>query len=721
LRSRRSLEPKRSLLTASVLAVSCAMNAPFTKTVVEPRRPAVAVSERAPPSSMSNALPEDEKGVAGAPLDETAFDFEPDVGDDVSPLIDGAPLPGGRIVRSLEPYLEMRRARLASASANGDHLLVLTRLAETVQAHLVEQPLGMRRQVTFGHQPVQQASFMPGTTNRITYRVDGDGDENYQIVDLDLDSRARRLLTDGQSRHGPFRWGLEGKRIAYAGSARNGVDMDLYVLDTFGSDPPEPTLIREGVWLPLRWSKDGKRLLLREFRAKTESTVSVFDTESHRVIPLEESSDGTVHEAAIFAPTTPRVVYVIAMRGGDDVKALWRHDMNTGAWERLTNSPWDVEEMSLSSDGKVLAYTINEGGYSILGAFDVEKRKARIISGLSRGVITGLRFIGRKRRLAFDFSAETRPTDVFTLDVGTDQLTQWTRSETGGVPSAAFVAPDHVQYPSFDGLKIPALVYRPAAPGPHPVLVWIHGGPEEQTRAVFDPIIQYFAGRMRVAVVAPNLRGSDGYGRHFMSLDDGVRRQDAIKDVGALLNWINSEPSLDGKRVGIYGASYGGFVSMAALAAFGDRFKAGCDLVGISNLVTFLEETTAARRTLRRREYGDEREPDVRRALLAVSPLTNAARIQSPLLVAHGENDPRVPRAEAERIVEEVRRHGVDVWYMLARGEGHRLRKRRNRDTFYRLMVTFFAKYLLEPAEAPRGGSNGEASSAAAPDAGAPL
>jgi dipeptidyl aminopeptidase/acylaminoacyl peptidase len=285
--------------------------------------------------------------------------------------------------------------------------------------------------------------------------------------------------------------------------------------------------------------------------------------------------------------------------------------------------------------------------------------------------------------------------DAFTYDLNTSEQQRWTRSETGGVPPGLFIEAQPVRFKSFDGLEVPAFLYQPQGEGPFPTLVWVHGGPEGQSRPGFDPIIQYFAGRLGIAVVAPNIRGSDGYGRTYLALDDREKRFDSVRDIGHLLEWIETQPRLDAARVGIYGASYGGYVVLASLVEYGRRIRAGCDVVGIANFVSFLENTSAYRRDIRRREYGDERDPEMRKLLEDISPFNHAERIESALFVAHGANDPRVPVAEAEAIVERVRASGRPVWYMLARSEGHSFRKRNNRDKFYQAMATFFAEHLL--------------------------
>ncbi len=320
----------------------------------------------------------------------------------------------------------------------------------------------------------------------------------------------------------------------------------------------------------------------------------------------------------------------------------------------------------------------------------------RSIDDIPQGVISGLRFARNRNVVALTLATPTSPAGVYTYDPASGRLTRFTEARLEGMDASRFVSPRLIEVASFDGESIPLLYYRPAGSGPFPVLLWFHGGPEGQARPDFDPLIQFFVAELGIAVVAPNVRGSDGYGRRYLGLDDGSLRWNAVRDVGAVLDWIRDRIELDETRVGAHGASYGGYMVLASLVEYGRRIRAGCDMVGISNIVSFLENTSPYRRDLRRREYGDERDPAMRAALEAASPLLQASRIQSALFIAHGENDPRVPLSEAQAIASLVEDSGIEVWRMFARGEGHSFRKRTNRDRFYELLATFFKRHLVD-------------------------
>jgi len=315
------------------------------------------------------------------------------------------------------------------------------------------------------------------------------------------------------------------------------------------------------------------------------------------------------------------------------------------------------------------------------------------------GTIGGLEFSPDGTRLALQISTPQSPSDVYVLAPGSSataagELVRWTFSEIGGLDSQALTVPELVHYRTFDDRDIPAFVYKPSGPGPHPVVVNIHGGPESQVRPGFSSAIQMWVHALGIAVVTPNVRGSSGYGKTYVALDNGAKREDSVRDIGALLDWISTQPDLDADRVAVYGGSYGGYMVLASLVHYSDRLAAGVEIVGVSSFVTFLESTQEYRRDLRRPEYGDERDPEMRSFLESISPLNNASRIRAPLFVAQGANDPRVPVTEAEQIVREVRRSGFRVWYMKAMNEGHGFGKKPNQDLFQQITALFLERLL---------------------------
>jgi dipeptidyl aminopeptidase/acylaminoacyl peptidase len=369
-------------------------------------------------------------------------------------------------------------------------------------------------------------------------------------------------------------------------------------------------------------------------------------------------------------------------------------------------SPWDVSDFAVSDDGDRGAFVTNEDGISRLYLMNSKSRQFSRVSKIPVGLISGLAFSPDSRRLAFNLSTAQTPSDVYVLELGrraeaARSLVRWTFSEVGGLDTSSFVEPKLVRYPTFDTIgegqrTIPAFVYKPPGKGPHPVIIHVHGGPESQYRPAFSKKTQMWLAELGVAVIAPNIRGSTGYDSTYLAMDNGLKREDAIRDIGALLDWIAEQKDLDQDRVAIYGSSYGGYVVLASAVHFGDRLRAGVDVVGISNFVTFLENTEDYRRDFRRLEYGDERDPEMRAFLERISPINNVDRIDIPLLVVQGRNDPRVPARQSEQIVRALRERGRPVWYIEALNEGHGYDRKENRDIYEQATILFLQKYLLE-------------------------
>lgn len=612
-------------------------------------------------------------------------------------VLEGIPPVPAETAARLAPYQNTRGAAFADWTAAGDGLLVLTRFAETAQLHEVRSPGAYRKQLTFLREPVHAAASDPARRGGIYIRTDVGGGEFYQYHWLDPATGRTRCVTDGKSRHESLLPARRNGMIAYVSTRRNGKDFDIYVQD--GPDPASARLVKEaaGHWSILDWSDDDARLLVMHTISINEARLFVLDIASGDATEINPAPGKKIaYEAARFAPGRGAVFY--ASDEDREFVTLARCDLATGAKTILDPVEWNVEALAVSPDGARLAYAINkEGASEIYLADTAAPEKARAVRLPAAGVASGLSFDPAGTRLAFSLSTSVSASDVYTADVATGEVARWTASELGGLDPAGFVAPELVRYRTFDGREIPAWYYRPrTSAGPCPVIISIHGGPEGQARPSFNPLVQYWVAELGAAVLLPNVRGSTGYGKTYLRLDNGMLREDSVKDIGALLDWLAARSELDASRVAVFGGSYGGYMVLASMIRYGDRLACGIDIVGISNFVTFLERTEAYRRDLRRVEYGDERDPAMRRFLISISPTTRAARITRPLFVAQGANDPRVPRSEAEQIVATVRRNGGTVWYLLARDEGHGFAKKTNRDFFTSAASVFLARYLLE-------------------------
>jgi len=601
----------------------------------------------------------------------------------------------------LAQYQNARSAGLADWLRNGDGLLVTTRFGETTQLHRVAGPGAARQQLTFFEEPVYEATVSPAAdVNGFVFLKDSGGSEFYQIHFFDLETGRTTLLTDGESRNGDLLWTNRGKRFAFHSTRRNGQDFDLYIGDIDSPGQVEMVLSRGGAWYVHDFSPDDASLIVEQYFSRNESRLHVLDLATGDLSPVFQSESAVAVGIALFAKDG-RGIYYTSDEDSEFFGLRYR-DLASGQTRTLTGDiPWDVESLALSDDGEALAFTVNEDGVSRLYAIDLEDGGMGGFPGLPAGRVDALRFEPNSQRLGMVLNTARSPGDVFTVDLRDSTLLRWTYSETGGLDSAAFAQSELVRFPTFDKIDgerraISAFEYRPEGEGPFPVVIMIHGGPESQARPVFSAITQFLVREMDVAVIRPNVRGSTGYGKSFIKLDDGRLREDAVEDIGALLDWIEFRPELDAERVAVYGASYGGYMTLASLARYGDRLQAGVDVVGISNFVTFLENTEDYRRDMRRAEYGDEREPDMRKFLEQISPSNHATRIKRPLFIAQGLNDPRVPVSESEQMVAAIRGNGGVVWYMLANNEGHGFGRKSNRDAFFASFVLFLDRYLID-------------------------
>lgn len=626
-------------------------------------------------------------------------------------VLEDAPEVPPRIEEALNRYQNVRNAGFVDWTADGSGIYVGTRFADVVQIHRVDMQGGARRQLTFYEEPVSASSRRPGT-EEVLFSMDEGGSEFFQLWLLDPATGEARRLTDGESRNSGAEWREDGAQLAYTSTRRNGRSNDVWVIsvdDTSSAriavEAPDGASWSAGTWTP-----DGSGLVIGQYVSVTDSRLHLLDLESGTLRPLAGSADEPASWTGIDPEFTPdgRALFVVT-DAIDGVRRLGRLDVESGDFEALTGDiDWDVEGFAIDDSRRRAAFVVNEDGISRLYLMDPSTGEHAPVSSIPTGLVGRLEFSPDGRQLGLTLNTPKTPSDAFVLELGDDPtaagaLVRWTFSEVGGLDTERFVTPDLIHYPTFDSVggtarEIPAFVYWPAGAGPHPVIVYIHGGPEGQFRPSFSSTFQMWLARLGVAVIAPNVRGSSGYGREFLTLDNGRLREDSVRDIGALLDWIASQPDLDASRVAVYGGSYGGYMVLASLVHYGERLRAGVDYVGISNFVTFLENTEDYRRDLRRPEYGDERDPEMRAFLETISPASRAAEIESALFVVQGANDPRVPASESEQIAREVRANGERVWTMTAANEGHGFAKKPNQDLLQQLVVLFLERNLL-PAE----------------------
>lgn len=613
-------------------------------------------------------------------------------------ILEGIPEIPGHVRDRLSPYQNMRAAGLCDWLATGDGLVISTRFAETAQLHVVHSAGGMRRQITFHDEPAGSVAVCPDPAmGGLLFTRDVGGSEFHQVFFLELATGDCRMLTDGASRNGGLCWSNRGDRFAFYTTQRNGRDHDLHVAGLDGVSMP--VLEREGLWQVLDWSPDDTRLLVRRHISINECYLYMLELADGQLTELSPADEPVCFGAAAFTRDGREGVFFTSDAGAEFLRLRYV-DLACGQISEVTDAfHWNVEDLALSYDGRWLALTTNEDGYSRLYLLRTATGEPEPVA-TPDGLIGSLRFSPDDGQVAMTISTPRSPSDVYLLDMRCRKLKRWTFSETAGVPEDRFVAPELVRYQTFDTVDgrprtLPAFYYRPPGQEPLPVLIQIHGGPEGQSRPGFSSTVQAWVHELGLAVLVPNVRGSAGYGKSYLRLDNGRRREDSVRDIGALLDWIDSRPELDSGRVAVIGASYGGYMVLASLMHYGARLRAGVEMVGIANFVTFLEHTQAYRRDLRRAEYGDERDAQMREFLLGISPARHADKICCPLLIGQGLNDPRVPASESEQMIAEIRAAGGTVACLLACDEGHGFQKQTNRSTFEQATVLFLERYLL--------------------------
>jgi len=614
-------------------------------------------------------------------------------------VVDGVPKIPAALVESVERYSNFRAANLTSWHPTRREMLISTRFADVPEIHRVAMPGGDRSQLTFYPDAVTSAQYEPTEGKYFVFSKDVGGGEFYQLYRYDLDSGDVTLLTDGKSRNTSAVWWDQGNKLVYGSTRRTGKDVDLWEVNP--SDPKSDHLVAElegGGWSPLDWAPDGHKILALEEISANESYLWVVDAQSgKKVLITPKGGDKISYEGGQFSKDG-KGVYTTTDKDSEFHRLAYI-DLGNLQHTYLTSAiPWDIEEFDLSDDGQQIAFVANEDGYGVLHLYDVSGKSEKPVPNLPKGLVERVHWRRHSRELGFNIVSARSPADVYSLDTRSGKLERWTFSETGGLNTSALAEPELIHWKSWDGRMISAFLYRPPGKfsGPRPVIVAIHGGPEGQVRPDFLGTTNYYLNELGVAMIYPNVRGSTGYGKTFLALDNGVQREGSYKDINSLLDWIGQQPALDAKRVLITGGSYGGFMTLAVATNYNDRICCSVDIVGPSNLVTFLEHTSGYRQDLRRVEYGDERDAKTRAYLESIAPGNKAANITKPLFVIAGKNDPRVPASESEQMAEVVRKNKTPVWFLMAKDEGHGFRKKKNRDFQFYATVMFVKEYLLK-------------------------
>ena len=629
-------------------------------------------------------------------------------------LTQGIPPIPAQIAADTAKYTDFRAHAFVAWHPTQREMLVSHRPpgGSTVQLFRVAGPMSPPEQLTDDRDPVRRASYEPRDGRYIVFARSSGGDEANQLYRLDLPGRQTTLLTDPSERHSLETWLHHSSRLlelalpldrTAQGGTRERITQTLYLVD-----PLQPQARRKLAELPgggwgadvVSW--DDRRIALNRYLSAGESQIWLLDIASGaltQAVPEPGSAAKATHQAIAFTHDGTGL-YVLTNRGGEfNEVLLFRFADRT--WLPATQQaiPWDIDGGDVSADGRLIALQANADGRGELRLVDTATRRALPTPAtLPDGSLFAPTFHLQLGEIAFGVNSAKGPGQVYTLDPASGKVEAWTRPASApGIDTSTFPESRIVRWRSFDGRTISGILHSPPArfTGRRPVLVLIHGGPEGQAKVGFLGRYNYLVQELGIAVIQPNVRGSTGYGKTFVSLDNGIKREDAVRDIGALFDWIAQQPDLAASRIAVSGGSYGGYMSLAVATHYAERIAGAIDVVGISNFLTFLKNTESYRRDLRRVEYGDERDPAMREFLERISPLSNAAKITKPLFVVQGRNDPRVPYTEAEQIVAKVRENGTPVWYLRAENEGHGFARKENADFEFYATVMFLRRTLL--------------------------
>ncbi len=615
------------------------------------------------------------------------------------------PIPA-ELAKKLAPYGEFRPHGMLSWNPNKREILIRRRLTGTNQVHLVTQPGAAPMPLTDYPDAVNGASFQPRAGKYFLFAKAEGGNEVFRGFRYDFATKAVTPVTPEAERVSDYHFSRDGTIAVYSTQPvdRNNPDRKARTI-VHVIDPAKPASDRViatldgGGWSDFRFSEDNKRVAMTEFISATESYIWVMDAKSgaKKRITNPPAGETVLYDAPHFSKDG-KSIFVVSDRGGE-FRRLAVMPAAGGAERVLTGHlNYDVDQFDVSFDANRIAFVTNENGSNGLRFIDLATLKEQPRPPLVPGLIGGIRWREKSTEIGFHMTSARSAGDVFSYDVKTNKTTRWTNGNNPELNTSEFVEPRLIKWKSFDGLDISGFLYQPPAKftGKRPVIINIHGGTEAQYQPGFIGRNNYYVNELGVAVIFPNVRGSSGFGKTFLKLDNGMKRKDSVKDIGALLDWVKQQPELDGDRIMITGGSYGGYMTFACAVDFSDRIAGSVAIVGISNFVTFLQNTESYRRDLRRVEYGDERDPQMRAFLEGIAPLNNADKIGKPMLVVQGKNDPRVPYTEAEQIVATLKKNKTPVWFIMANDEGHGFAKKPNADYQFYATVEFAKQTLLK-------------------------
>jgi len=629
-----------------------------------------------------------------------------DITPPTSLVIDGVPAISDDLIEKVAPYADFRAHAIASWHPTKREMLIRGRLNATNQIELVTAPGERPQPLTDYPDAVNFATYQPVNGSYFVFARAEGGSEVYRLFRQDIATRAVTPVSPAGERASTLQWARKGDLAVYTtlpvdrNNPGGKVTTRVHVVDP--AHPETDRVIAElegGGWSGFHFSEDGKRLVYIEYVSANESYIWLMDVATGKARRVTPPAKG---EPVFYGETRftkdGRGLITVCDRASE-FRRLTYLPLSGGAPRVLTpNLAFDVDAFALSFDVNRIAFITNEAGADVLRLMDLATFKELPRPPLVDGVVANLAWRPKSMEIAITMSSARSAGDVFTYDLKANVLTRWTNGNAPGVNTSQFAEPRVIKWKSFDGLEVSGFYYAPPTKfeGKRPVIINIHGGPEGQARPSFIGRNNYFVSELGVAMIYPNVRGSSGFGKTYLKLDNGALREDSVRDIGALIEWIKQQPYLDGSRIMVMGGSYGGYMTLACAFRYADRIASAVDVVGISNFVSFLEHTESYRRDLRRAEYGDERDPQMRDILESISPLNNADRITKPLMVVAGKNDPRVPYSEGAQIVANLKKRGTPVWFILANDEGHGFAKKPNADYQFYATVEFARRTLLK-------------------------
>jgi dipeptidyl aminopeptidase/acylaminoacyl peptidase len=613
---------------------------------------------------------------------------------------EGIPTLSYSIIDEVKPYIEARGASIVDWHPVSKQMIIATRFGNATQLHYVKMPGGDRKQITFFDEPLANATFEPVNGNYFLFTKDIGGNEFAQMYRYDLSSGKSTMISDGgKTQNGGIIWNKKGTKILYNSTRRNGTDRDVYMMDPLNPSSDKQILQLEGGgWSIADWSADEKKVILNKFSSINEASIWLYDmTTNTKTRLLPESDERVVYQGGTFS-NDGKSIFMGTDKGNEYVRPAV-YNLSTKAISYLTEGiNWEISAYQVTKDQKQAAFVTNEAGVSKLYIQSLATKKYSEVRSIPTGIVGGMSWHNDNKTLALNLVTATSNSDVYELNPVTGKLTRWTESELGGMNLSGVEAPSLVKCKSFDGKEITGFLYRANKKfsGKRPVIINIHGGPESQARPGFIGRSNFFLNELGVSILFPNVRGSTGFGKTFTDMDNGMKREESVQDIGALIDWIATQPDLDALRIMITGGSYGGYMTLACAFHFNDKIKCALDVVGISNFNTFLKNTESYRRDLRRVEYGDERDAAMSAYFEKIAPLNNAEKITKPMFIVQGKNDPRVPYTEAEQMKEKIKKNGGTVWFLMANDEGHGFAKKNNVDFQFYATVQFIKDYLLK-------------------------